>query len=343
VSSATSKAATAPKSAASSQANTKTDPASEGSAPSKITSENNLREKLMKRKRELKKKLEGTVAPAAKKAAIVNDAETPTPIQVAAPSSEQKTSKQPASEATPAETSKVAKINETGKELNKKAELSVDLKSDIQLEAKATESASTETKGKNENISAFESSKDNDTSKKTTVFGSGQTLVFGSGQTPAFGSGLNPGAKSFAFGSGSGFGISKSDTSSSTTSGSGAFLNLKPPGPGQSTPLVFGSSTNIQLPTPSKTPVFDASPFGTGGASPFGTFGTVASNTTKKRGREPETEDAAADSVSSKMTRVETSTGNKGEKSESIKLDGEKEAAESDKNIEDEEKESFAS
>jgi len=51
---------------------------------------------------------------------------------------------------------------------------------------------------------------------------------------------------------------------------SGAFLNLKPPGSGQSKLLVFGKSSNIILPTPSKTstPSLDSMK-----QQPFGAFG----------------------------------------------------------------------
>jgi len=46
-----------------------------------------------------------------------------------------------------------------------------------------------------------------------------------------------------------------SNTPGQTNKSSGAFLDhLKPPGTGLSSPLVFGSSSNIQLPTPSKNP-----------------------------------------------------------------------------------------
>ena len=60
--------------------------------------------------------------------------------------------------------------------------------------------------------------------------------AFGSGSTPIFGK-----------------------TSSSGSSTGGAFLNLQPPGTGQSKPFVFGSSSNITLPTPSKIPLNAAS------------------------------------------------------------------------------------
>mmetsp|Transcript_13567 Transcript_13567/g.19410 ORF Transcript_13567/g.19410 Transcript_13567/m.19410 type:complete len:296 (+) Transcript_13567:5374-6261(+) len=61
---------------------------------------------------------------------------------------------------------------------------------------------------------------------------------------------LNPLAQPFALAQTK----DKVDESSKQPSifGSGTFLNLQPPGSGQSKPLVFGSSAKIQLPTPSK-------------------------------------------------------------------------------------------
>ncbi len=54
-----------------------------------------------------------------------------------------------------------------------------------------------------------------------------------------------------------------------------AFLDLKPPGSGGTTPLIFGSSSNITLPMPSKLPVgkkpidsFESKPFGTNPFAP---------------------------------------------------------------------------
>lgn len=62
---------------------------------------------------------------------------------------------------------------------------------------------------------------------------------------------------------------------------SGAFLDLKPPGSGSSTPLLFGSSTKITLPTPSKDKLpnpfasFQSQPFG---SNPFGSSAAGAAN-----------------------------------------------------------------
>ena len=105
-----------------------------------------------------------------------------------------------------------------------------------------------------------------------SVFGSGSSTIFGSSST------MNVNAKPFtpSFG-----GLGKN---SSTSTESGAFLNLKPPGSGQATPFVFGSSSKIQLPTPSKTPPVPPS-FGT----PFGStplFGNNTTAATKKRSLE---------------------------------------------------------
>ncbi len=61
-----------------------------------------------------------------------------------------------------------------------------------------------------------------------------------------------------------------------------AFLNLKPPGSGQSKPLIFGSSASIKLPTPSKDPLPGAQQqFTSFGSNIFGsssTFGTASNS-----------------------------------------------------------------
>lgn len=128
---------------------------------------------------------------------------------------------------------------------------------------------------------------------KTTI---GQTAFPGS----SIGFGVQPAANSKP----------KTDPKISTSfpSGGGAFLNLQPPGSGQAKPLVFGSSTNIKLPTPSKMSVIP---------QPFGAFGqpkpstgnqvslfaptTTAAN--KKRGHQDEDNEK-----STKVARVDVTT-----------------------------------
>ncbi len=60
-----------------------------------------------------------------------------------------------------------------------------------------------------------------------------------------------------------------------SSSSGGTFLDLKPPG-ASNTPLIFGSSPNIKLPTPSKDALpVGQQPFGTFKSNPFGSFGTA--------------------------------------------------------------------
>jgi hypothetical protein len=102
-------------------------------------------------------------------------------------------------------------------------------------------------------------------------------------------------------------------------------LNLKPPGSGfgSSAPLVFGSSSNIILPTPSVDKgqqafsAFQGTPFGSNpfapgpaSASPFGFGGT------KKRSLETE-----PDSSSQKLAKVEEVTVQTDKKAEESKTE----------------------
>jgi hypothetical protein len=278
----------------------------------------------MKRKRELAKKIEAKNA--SKKIAVSSNLDTPTAVpvpkktvvsplagsvkapaeskavptsnsltsiteSVSAPESGQKVSNKSLTETNP--TKPVAK----GKVVVDASESKVDGK---QSESKLTLVAESQpVKG---SITAGIPSKDGTKKDNTTtskgVFGSGtSSLVFGSGKTPVFGSGLSASAKPFTatFGGSSG----KVDSAS----GAGAFLNLKPPG-SSAAKLVFGSSTNIQLPTPSKipsTPSIFGNPFGSSNV-----FGT------KKRALEPD-DDSNKDASSKKHIRVTDGSGSNDE------------------------------
>ena len=142
---------------------------------------------------------------------------------------------------------------------------------------------------------------------------------------PGFGTSSSP-----SFGAAApGFGRQLSDSASSSSSS--AFLNLKPPGSGSGAPLIFGTSTNIQLPTPSKDPLpVGQSPFGTFQSMPFGTnpfasapapaatpspFGFAG---TKKRALE-EPEEKEQEDTSTKLARVEEETSAPGTEASSEK------------------------
>jgi nucleoprotein TPR len=163
-----------------------------------------------------------------------------------------------------------------------------------------------------------------------SVFGINPTakpfMMFGSGNTaPTFG---KPSSSLGTISTGFGKSLSSEPKESTATFGAqpktfessssgSAFLNLKPPGSGSSTPLIFGTSSNIKLPTPSKDPLpigqqpfaaFKAQPFGT---NPFGSasattaaspFGGIAS---KKRSLDSDEKD---EDSSSKLAKVEENT-----------------------------------
>ena len=119
---------------------------------------------------------------------------------------------------------------------------------------------------------------------KTSLFGKPST--FGSGNP--FGSGGTFGmpAAPLAFGSSSTLAKKETDLGESSPKptsgdeppafGGGAFLNMKPPGSTKAPKFTFGSSSSITLPTPAKgLPAASATTFGVfgqgpGGASPFG-------------------------------------------------------------------------
>jgi len=99
-----------------------------------------------------------------------------------------------------------------------------------------------------------------------------------------------------------------------------AFLNLKPPGSGQSTPLIFGSSASIKLPTPSKDPLPGAqqqfTSFGTNIFGSSSTFGTASNSNplpsalfgsapAKKRQLEVDEKEEDSSAQVSKVAKVE--------------------------------------
>lgn len=302
------------------------------------TEEDNLREKrekLMKRKRELEKKIEAKNA--SKKAAIASSTDNPTPAAVepkestattgndgssqnsdqvlkdnetsttiTTPVDTAESDTKPADESNILQTVEEEKQNETS--LNsEKYPYNPPSDPNVNVDESKDKSNQNDVNMKEQQVTNDNSSTDTKLTQPVaalqSIFGSGTTTAFGSGKTPpsAFGSNMNADAKPFtpSFGGASSFG----SVASANTEG-GTFLNLKPPGSGQTGPLIFGSTSKIQLPTPSKSsPVGVPSAF----ASPFGSaavFGGMNSNPTKKRSLEVDT-DASKDESSTKVTRVD--------------------------------------
>jgi hypothetical protein len=282
--------------------------------------EDSLREKLLKKKRALEKKIG---SPPAKR---------PTSTPAAKTSLTDAGSRKP-------DVSDVdnkpdnAKLEDTSKEEESKPE-------PVEKEAAKTnesaESGSNDTKADEKPQTAPKSG-------QNTVFGMSANAapfqMFGSGaKAPTFGT---PTSNSFGLAgaavgtfakqpsqpaeSAPSFGAPVNQASSSSSSTGGTFLNLKPPGSGfgSSAPLVFGSSSNITLPTPSVdkgqqafssfqgTP-FGSNPFAPGpaSASPFGFGGT------KKRPLETE-----QDSSSQKLAKIEEVTALTDTKAEESKAE----------------------
>lgn len=301
-----------------------------------------LREKLMKRKRQLAKQLEAKNS--VKKAAVASTSDTPVALPKKVPTStnekqivesakascdvEKEVSVLPPasnnSEATSTEKSGSNKIIVLTKSVKKEEKLSGNTttggidneKTDAMKEANiqnnsakeaiaAEESQNEEAQGiisvsENKSIETGKT-KDGDQWQPppnpfSSSFGSGKPMTFSSF------SGLNATAKPFA----PSFGDKNTESSNQSTSGS-AFLNLKPPGSGQSAPLIFGASTKIQLPTPSKpSNATQAGIFGS--ANPFGsttTFGGSFTQQSKKRSLEVDDQTTAADESAKKQTRTE--------------------------------------
>ena len=305
-----------------------------------------LREKLMKRKRELAKKLEAKNT--GKKIAISSTSDTPVAIPkevLSSSSDKQKTENIDALKKNPKDSlvikavddkelpsseKSVANIAEQPKECAsdeaKKLDGSVvnsndskkmdegekatkEPQSDQTAEAKSTELKVTNKSRKIEPVSDVEKNEENiQTNSKPNpfaTFGSGKPITFGS-----FG-GLNAAAKPFA----PAFASGGAKPVGSNQEGSSAFLNLKPPGKGQSAPLIFGSSSNIKLPTPSKNANVpgqqDSNLFGNVGfgssSKPFGSnvaFGGGFTQPSKKRSLEPD-EGAIDEESAKKQTRIE--------------------------------------
>ena len=292
---------------------------SPGSTPVTLASsskkEDSLREKLLKKKRALEKKIG---APPAKR---------PTSTPAAEASSTDTGSRKPD---VPDVENKPdnAKLEDASKEEESKPE---PLEKEAAKTDESAESRSNETKAGEMPQTA--------PSGQKAVFGLSSNAapfkMFGGGaKAPTFGT---PASNSFGlagaavgtFGkqasqpaeSAPTFGESVNQASSSSTGGT--FLNLKPPGSGfgSSAPLVFGSSSNITLPTPSMDKgqnafsAFQGTPFG---SNPFAPGPASASlfgfSGTKKRSLETE-----QDSSSQKLAKVEEITVQADKKAEESK------------------------
>ncbi len=294
--------------------------------------EDNLRERLMKRKRELAKKIEANNA--SKKAAIASSTDNPIPAVVAPKESTDTTGSdgntqnsdqvvkddetsttittpvdvaepdtKPANESNVLQTVEEGKQNETSLNSEKYPN---NPSSDLNVNVDESES---KTSQKDVNMKEEQVTNDNSSTETTltqpgavlqSIFGSGTTSAFGSGKARTFGSNMNVDAKPFtpSFGGASSFG-----SVASTNTEGGTFLNLKPPGSGQTGPIIFGSTSKIQLPTPSKSnPVGVPPPF----SSPFGSaavFGGINPNPTKKTSLEVDP-DTSKDETS-KVTQID--------------------------------------
>ena len=321
-------------------------PAPETTTPTGAkTGENSLREKLMKRKRELAKKIEAKNA--SKKIALSSVADTP--IAISAQTNEGSTEPNP----TKGDAANLTEKNVSGTEKEEQQILKTETtqtKSDIVHD---------DIKDANTEPSVVDIAKDTpkDDQQMAEVQQTTNKATFGMPSTlPAtphsiFGNPMNPDAKPYT----PTFGVfggkkagekkdvtmdqnsTKKETSEST---SGAFLDLKPPGSGQSTNLFFGSSTKIQLPTPSKNTaqsaklIFGSSAniqlptpsqntaftaafgsFGSSTSTPVGTSIFGSSLQTKKRPLEISNSSMEIES-STKMNKVESGNESKDEKSE---------------------------
>ena len=279
-----------------------TTPVPKSTAPSGTkgkTKENTLREKLMKKKRELAEKM---ASPPAKRPA-------PTSTVVASKLPPMSKSAEPPLKPVPPSTDMIEIKPSASKTVSKPPSddnNSESVKPESALKSVTSEERSEAAKsllGLNTSAAPFK------------MFGSGNAA-------PTFGTASSSIATGTA---GTGFGkpsnlsadvlspfgtqIKKSEE---TPSSSGAFLNLKPPGSGASTSFVFGTSSNIKLPTPSKDPLpvgqqlfssFKPQPFGT---NPFASSQTTASPfggiASKKRALD--SDQNIADSTS-KLAKVE--------------------------------------
>ena len=279
-----------------------TTPVPKSTAPSGTkgkTKENTLREKLMKKKRELAEKM---ASPPAKRPA-------PTSTVVASKLPPMSKSAEPPLKPVPPSTDMIEIKPSASKTVSKPPSddnNSESVKPESALKSVTSEERSEAAKsllGLNTSAAPFK------------MFGSGNAA-------PTFGTASSSIATGTA---GTGFGkpsnlsadvlspfgkqIKKSEE---TPSNSGAFLNLKPPGSGASTSFVFGTSSNIKLPTPSKDPLpvgqqlfssFKPQPFGT---NPFASSQTTASPfggiASKKRALD--SDQNIADSTS-KLAKVE--------------------------------------
>jgi hypothetical protein len=304
-----------------------------------ISKEGSLREKLLKKKRALEQKIASPPAkrPAPSSTTLKKQAK-PVPVEPsklptqAGVQSKTKTASVPSESTNPSQpasssTKSIAKSKEietggaidppkekviTGAaKVSKTEKLSVS-ESETDKE-KPTASEVPQTEIATEDAHAAKSVPLNPAAKPFMLFGSGKDV-------PTFGQPKNPPE---AFGTGNMFSKepnqpessseTKKEPSESSNSG-GAFLNLKPPGSGSGTPLIFGSS-NIKLPTPSKDPLpLGQQPFGTFKAQPFGSslfapvskapaaalFGSISS---KKRSLD--TNEDEENASASKLTKVE--------------------------------------
>jgi len=298
-----------------------------GNTPTPKTEENNLREKLMKRKRELAKKLEAQNA--TKKVALASSSDTPTAPPASTAVSTSNSDKQSNPNPTPKKDAVLPSTSISNSESTPASQKKSNKTSDLKktplvvetVEPKGNDSKvigdKVVPKPDDESQDAKSNSKEDapstlqEEAKKDTLAPFASTTsstIFGAGKAPVFGSGLSVSAKSFTPSS---FGNPTTSFGSSDGSTSGAFLNLKPPGSGQSAPI-FGSSTKIQLPTPS-TPSNNPSTPSLFGAS-FGStsvFGSSFSQPTKKRALETGSETNQEES-SNKMTRIEDKEEHKG-------------------------------
>ena len=247
-----------------------TTPVPKSTAPSGTkgkTKENTLREKLMKKKRELAEKM---ASPPAKRPA-------PASTVVASKLPPVPKSAEPPLKPVPPSTDMIEMKSSASKTVSKPSD-------DNNSESVEPESALKSATSEERSEAAKSLLGLNTCAAPFKMFGSGNSA-------PTFGTASSSIATGTA---GTGFGkpsnlsadvpspfgtqIKKSEE---TPSSSGAFLNLKPPGSGASTSFVFGTSSNIKLPTPSKDPLpVGQQPFSSFKPQPFGTNPFASSQTT---------------------------------------------------------------